>query len=664
MIYVGKSLVRKNGYGVENCLIDPSLKIAGTADTQGLHLSYWPSYTELAPSSRRAYLEWLAGPRSDPSTPIGYVFLYFYGLERKLMLDEPGDERPALVAEVRRLLSIYTENHSFNRYSSALLAAEGLHSGSGDLKLDLQGRGFEVPISLLIALGVRAREKRVIDPDLLLAFAGAHPETKVRTPSRRAPEEHRALFQDAINEAFPNGVVLTNWGKLPKLKATYRAASGTFEVDLLPPKHGLPDVTAMGEPMSMVRRIFEECSDQLDSYSRELGRSPGLVPTLAAVARLPSKLRLVASEKLPESPLTRLAAIASEGEHIKSVELAILMGVSPVNSEKSSIREMARLLGAFGYGLVADPQFALRKHKPENGHLVFALASPEAAPAVPSEAFRLAQVTVALGTMVALADGGLNNDENALLARTVASAPDLSANERQRLMAEIRAHSIDPLQLADLRSRLKDAPAPMRAQLAEDVIRLTIADGKVDAREVAFIERLFRQIDLDVADLYNRLHAGLASAQTDDLQILPNCEAGQDLRQETPKPSAFNPDRLATIRVETAGTTSILSAIFAEDEVDQTPVEQPMAAKPKDEEDTDGLDSRHRTLVLELGERAQWPRVEFEQLVRAAGLMPGSAINTLNEWSLDRFDELLIEGDDPLHVQDHLLPATLKREFA
>ena len=85
MIYVGKSLPPVGGWqDVEPALINPSLPVARRKpDVAGESMGYWPSYSEISPQAHAAYLSWLAGGRSDPGAYIGYVFLFFYGLERR-----------------------------------------------------------------------------------------------------------------------------------------------------------------------------------------------------------------------------------------------------------------------------------------------------------------------------------------------------------------------------------------------------------------------------------------------------------------------------------------------------------------------------------------------------------------------------------------------------
>ena len=96
MIYLGSEDRWKREGGVA---IDPGLPVAenGT-DFSGDGMPYWPSYRDTSPQARATYLDWLAGGRSDKRIGPGYVFLYFYGLERRFFVDAPADEERLLAA--------------------------------------------------------------------------------------------------------------------------------------------------------------------------------------------------------------------------------------------------------------------------------------------------------------------------------------------------------------------------------------------------------------------------------------------------------------------------------------------------------------------------------------------------------------------------------------
>ena len=56
-----------------------------------------------------------------------------------------------------------------------------------------------------------------------------------------------------------------------------------------------------------------------------------------------------------------------------------------------------------------------------------------------------------------------------------------------------------------------------------------------------------------------------------------------------------------------------------------------------------GLDARHSAFLGELLVQPHWRQDEYETLARQFQLMPAGAVETLNEWSLDHFDDLLLE---------------------
>ena len=86
--YFGGKLNSLDGYGTEASLVDDSLKVENKPSSfEDESLGYWPKFISLTPEGRGAFLNWLSGKRTDPETPLGYVFIYFYGLERRVTVD-------------------------------------------------------------------------------------------------------------------------------------------------------------------------------------------------------------------------------------------------------------------------------------------------------------------------------------------------------------------------------------------------------------------------------------------------------------------------------------------------------------------------------------------------------------------------------------------------
>ena len=165
MIYLGSEDRWKREGGAA---IDPGLPVAmdGT-DFSGDGMPYWPSYRDINPQARATFLDWLAGGRSDRRIGPGFVFLYFYGLERRFFVDAPADEeKRLLVAEIRRLLEIYGENHSVQRYLETFLdAAHIALEPAEDAEPRFEKVGYELPLGLRVAIGRMAKEGRPLSAD-------------------------------------------------------------------------------------------------------------------------------------------------------------------------------------------------------------------------------------------------------------------------------------------------------------------------------------------------------------------------------------------------------------------------------------------------------------------------------------------------------------------
>ena len=93
-------------------------------------LPYWPSYIEMTPGQRFKYLCWLRDVTQE--VDIGYVFIYYYGLERQMLtgnFDKAFDE-------IVKLRNVH-KNKSFQRYSENALVNAAILRGRLDKLMDL-----------------------------------------------------------------------------------------------------------------------------------------------------------------------------------------------------------------------------------------------------------------------------------------------------------------------------------------------------------------------------------------------------------------------------------------------------------------------------------------------------------------------------------------------
>ena len=96
----------------------------------------------------------------------------------------------------------------------------------------------------------------------------------------------------------------------------------------------------------------------------------------------------------------------------------------------------------------------------------------------------------------------------------------------------------------------------------------------------------------------------------------------------------------------------VLANIFEEDTT-PAPVET-LVASAANEVSFEGLDGPHTELVELLELKGSIARAEFDQRARAMKLLADGAIERINDWSFDRFEEPLLEDGDEIVMVPHL----------
>lgn len=106
-----------------NMDIEPSVLISTLPVKNGKpeKLGYYPSYMKMNPEQRYGYLNWLSNGNQEPED-IGYVFTFYYGLERWLFTDK----YEAAIKMIARLKK-QTNNNSFQDYSNSGLVFAAIH---------------------------------------------------------------------------------------------------------------------------------------------------------------------------------------------------------------------------------------------------------------------------------------------------------------------------------------------------------------------------------------------------------------------------------------------------------------------------------------------------------------------------------------------------------
>jgi tellurite resistance protein len=671
MLYVGKELRAPAGGGSDPALIDPRLAVdCRNPDWSGSTVGYWPSYSSISAQARGAYLTWLAGGRSHPGVPISWVFLFFYGLERRVIVDAAdagpaAEDRQPIAAEVRRLLAVYGGDSSFHYYATQfLLLIEALspRAGPPGAAPPRTASSWFIPLQLRSGLGRYAAEGRPVPADWALSWAHFHPDIYPRTPAQRCPSEFEQLFR--ARYAMRHGAGLEVQPENILHRHTYVAASpGIRQVSI---SSGLPDVLQLTAPTTALKALVEECTDALDAYSRYLGRHPAAKGTLPATALLPAEL-----VDRNNSEVLRLTAWVDErlGQHRQAVVdgrqlCSFWPAADPGNLAKAGAVSFAQLLGTLGVGV--EPDVRLGGPVLNAGPAVIFRAAP-GQPAAPSAAYAAATLVLHLAAAVSLAGGRASGAERAQLRSGIAAAMHLTEPERVRLAAHLEWLLAGEARLTGISRRLDVLEQPQRESIADLLVTVAAADGVISPAEITALIKIFRLLGLDSASVYSRAHAVTATSApaTEPVIVRPGTEGPRGLAVP-PRPAGqaatttgttatqslrLDEAAIAAKLAETAAVSALLGSIFAE----ETPRPEPAGPGTRRDLETRespvaGLDAPHSALLRALARRDTWSRADLEAECAAVALLPDGALDTLNEAAYEAAGDPLAEGEDPIDI--------------
>lgn len=645
LFYYGEVLDALSGYGVEPSLVDNTLPASNPCSKIGSEiytdetLGYWPSYASLSKGCRGAYLDWLASDRSDPDTPIGYVFIYFYGLERRVIENKSNAqiadrEFLTLFEEVLRLNNVFSANRSFRGYSANFLELMALLRPTL-----LENRTREIPdtnnsLSFRVKLARKVVNEQLIDAQLALEWIKNTFEYSLKTPARRCEEEFRHLFKIRFNQKFGDGIAVKP--NKTKLQLSYHAASNGIqgvELDM----DDLPDPSILKAPIKKLIPIAEQCTEELNSFSRYLGKAGTARDDVAALMLLPNELVNESNSPIIESFKSWAKQILTNNNGITTVRefWSHTKAPFPTTLNKKEIELLTNLAAKADIGIAPDQRYHQAKFKIDDKIVLFSLGHGQFFE--PSTAFNEISLAIRLGAMVATINGSVDTNEKLALQNLIDQDDKLSSAEKNSLNAYLTWRLNSPTNTTGLKARIQQLGAKQIEFIKKFIISIALADGKIDSSEIKQIEKLYTSLGLDKSLVTSDIHT-LASTKhtalistTDDI---------------TERKNTFLLDEnvLTMHENDTNDAKSMLESIFSVD--DEPEIEAPMLADVSQAE----LDSSHKELFEILIAKESWPRKEVYEFCSKLNLMVDGALETINDWAYEKVDAAVLDDDGDIYV--------------
>lgn len=656
-----------------------------TSNLKDETLGYWPNYSKLSAKCRGVYLDWLASDRNNKNIPIGYVFVYFSGLEYRIITEKEqvsASEFVSIYKEVIRLFTVYGDNYSFAKYSSNFINyLRALRTGlitAYDLQYPISNKKVREALApnTEISVAKKIADSEPIDAELAWAWFKRCSSYTFKTPYDRLSNEFKWLFCSIYNKEHPQGIDVRNNGS--SLHMVYEPSNFALSKALFPFRN-LPNPSTFVIPLRKLTGIAERCNKQLEPMSRYLGKKDVSKNDLEAITLLPPEIFDNASEeegtivnsvkKWAKSTIENKNGVGSVKELYLYADQDFFGNESLDSKEKKQFQKTSRLLTELlelaGYGMAPDKRYYNQDIERLEPIVLFEHASPNGFN--PSLEFNDAKSVISLAAVIAKtnqakSDDGTNSqsiDTHSTAAAIVSSVKKhIDLNETE--LASLNAYAL--WCLLNSNTSIKLSPKKDHFQVlgndeatAEIIVCAAFSDTLFNRHRLEKSDKVYGYLGVDRVGLSSLIHRLQTTGQP---SITPIQSKGLDF------------EKLKQYESETIESANILNTVFKEE--DSTTFSAPslpastfdieikqegsaeLVNTTSDDESIvlNGLDSAHSSLYSKLIKKETWSIEVVEGMCQELGLMLSGAIETINDWSFDAINEAVIEEDDEI-VIDH-----------
>lgn len=659
LIYVGEVLLDIDEYENDASLINPKLGILPAKSWEhGELIGYWSRYSQIPEQCRGAYLNWLATNRSEPEANIGYVFLFFYGLERRIFVDSQkytidDVERNHIVDEVKRLLTIYGNNRSFRGYANNFLATEWIlyHKDKPPPNyIDFNDRyclhAFQFLLAQYVASG------KPIPADIALQWLILHPDFSIKTPARRCPKEFLTLFCYKYREKFGDGLIITP--NKTRLILEYRAASPSLRM-LRFENINLPNPFILTTPAKSIYDLIEECTNELEQYSRYLSRKNTNPFSVNALALLPNILiSQISPLKQIQNKLTDISSGKIEFISINTI-YEIFGETKPANMNIKDSASLSIVLEGLGFGIIPDSRFYNISFNENSKVIIF--TGGHGQDFSPSREFHIIGTIIRLGSIVAQVGEGISSKEENTLQKIIRENNQLSSIERVSLMIFLYWCLRTPQTTAGLQKKLEIASTSEKQAISSILISVALADGRIESEEIKQLEKLYTTLGLDKKLVSSDIHQ-LTTAYEPVTVGLREKEINYQIptahiEKASHEPFSLNENLVKIREEETRQVKGILEEIFTERE-DISFYQAPPPTNISKDNPLLLLDQNYQSLFKQLIIKENWNKIEVHDACKKLGLMTDGAMEVLNQWSFNLTNAPLLEDGEVIYVDINL----------
>jgi len=638
---------------------------------------YWPWYSRLSPEQRYEYLAWLASGKKELPRSDGYLFLYFYGIERRLLVDEA--DRTWGLQEIVRLRRLDApragtkEGRSFRQYSTGLLWYEIARTPSRfdrkalDLVCGLTERWS--PEMLTAPLAWAASREEPLPATLAREIASVDVTAQRSVVTERVPEEFNELFATRYLERYGGEGIRLRVSKREAWQ-THRPASGGLDEMRI----RVPNPLGIKSQFKELPKIWNSCIADLRKLSRISTSQVDDELTVDAWEAMPEDLRADVDHPLSDRVTSVLSEYAGVNEDDSADDSTVLAPAGRfaelLELERrpkltaSQSRNLAATVEHTGYGLTPDARITpVRYGWDELVAVTPGLDDND----VEAARYNAAAFVLRLGLSIALADGHADEMEQRVLMDHIDAVFGLSDEEQRRLGALRTLLLGSGVELREFSRRVREMiPPDARRSVGRLLVVIAAETDGIDRSERAALRRAFKSLDLS-PELLEETIREVAPDADDSVVVMKTAKAPTARGEVIPAPSSepafrLNHEAISSIMEETRSVSNMLAEAMgvAVLEEDQPPEESELSSEVvRDAAEVAvqhaGPGGRYEPLYARLIEQKRWDRGDAEGVARGMGLMLDAGVETINDWAFDALGAPLIEDEGSELIVDRSL---------
>lgn len=661
-----------NTYPEASC-IAAALKVEKPENTSSTSLPYWPQYSGLTPKQRGKYLSWLSRGRNDDLDEIGYAFIFFYGLERRAILEKQDCD--TILPEVRRLLTRYPLSSSFNFYLNQFMAYTvgsrlGVMNDSEIKKLFPSFDNLDEYLTKVI-LSWHWSHNLAVHWELCYSLSKTSAGFTRTNIVKKSPVLLKQLFRKKFLLHFPKGIPFAS--TYDKFQLNYRHASPTLMRNAGYSKGAnriepliLPIPSLNSQPYGLLKKIWDDCIEDLKPVVNRLNKTEGKI-TREVYSVLPDALKDEISH--PEQELWGNFISARQ-----PVDGSIILQVSDIANqigiEKREIltatqsKELTSTVKDFGWVLVPDQMMSGTSYRWNDAVAIVPIGNKEKAV---SENFQSAALIFEIAHGIAASDKDVSEAEENFLKTFISDQFSLNVFEIECLKGIQKVLEIQPPSLSKIGKRLSKHLVPeQKIALANFLGEIVVLDNKFVKEEQKAIKTVFKALEIDpvVSDeLIKKFLVGNIPDEPVTVLKSGKTRKGEAIPPPVIKPEfSINREKLKQTMEDTRAVQDILASVFEQEEeeieinielevkITETTVKTYTRPSefdlPFPSETIPSLDTKYLSMLHDIMKSDEMSQDDFTGLARKHHLMPRAAFDDINTWADEELGDFLLEESE------------------